>query len=120
MLVAAVLAAALLAGGTAQDTPSAPLAVPVTCATGPVERQYGGLTWLVFGCSNGGVIFGGKAETVASSSLFIWAPSADGYELTLETSLEDSAPLVAAATELAALTPADLQALIAAARDATH
>jgi|GEM_PF-6557448 len=120
MLVAAAIAAALLSGGTAQDTPPAPLAVPITCATGPVERVYGGLTWLVFGCSNGAVLFGGKPETVAASSLFMWAPSGDGYELTLESNLEDRAPLVDATTELAALTPTDLQALLAAARDATR
>ena len=125
MLVAALMAVALLSGGAAQDTatpPTAPTppAAPVVCDTGPVEREYGGLTWMVFGCSNGGVIFGGKPETAAASSMFVWAPSGDSFELTLESPLEDRAPLMAAATELAALTPADLEVLIAETRAATR
>ena len=115
MLVAAAIAAALLTGGAAQDTPSAP-PTTVTCASGPIEREYGGLSWLVFSCTNGGVVFGGKPETPASSSMFVWAPSANGYELTLETRLTDKTPLQAAQTELSALTVADLQALIAETR----
>lgn len=119
MLAAALIAATLLSGAS-QDPAAPPLTVPVTCNAGPVEREYGGLNWLVFACSNGGVVFGGKPETVAASSLFIWSPKGGGYELTLETGLADSAPLAAAATELGALTIADLQALITEARSAPH
>lgn len=112
MLVAAAIAAALLTGGTAQDAPSAP-PTATTCNTGPVEREYGGLPWLVFSCSNGGVVFGGKPGSPAGSSLFVWAPSAEGFSLTLETDLTDRAPLEAATAHLSALTVADLQALVA-------
>lgn len=120
MFVSTLMAVALLSGGTAQDaTPpeaATPPAVSVMCDAGPVEREYGGLTWMVYGCSNGGVIFGGAPETEAGSSVFVWAPSGDGFELTLESDLNDRAPLMAAAVELAALTPADLEALVAEAR----
>ena len=120
MLAAAVIAAALLSGAGQDPASPASLAVPVTCNAGPLEREYGGLTWLVFACSNGGVIFGGKPDTVAASSLFIWGPKGDGYELTLETGLEDRSPLADAETELGALTFADLQTLVAEARSAAR
>ncbi|WP_428151071.1 hypothetical protein [Brevundimonas sp.] len=119
MLAAALIAAALLSGAS-QDPALPALTVRVTCNAGPLEREYGGLNWLVFACSNGGVIFGGKPDTVAASSLFIWSPKGDGYELTLETGLEDRALLAPAETELGALTLADLQALITEARSASH
>ena len=113
MLIAAALVAAVLSAGAPQDTiPAAPEAV--SCGAGPIERQYGGLAWMVYGCSNGGVIFGGKPGTVAESSLFMWTPSGGGFELTLETGLTDAAPLAAAQAELAAMSLADLQALVAA------
>jgi hypothetical protein len=56
---------------------------PESCATGPVEKSYGGTTWLVASCSDGkSLVFVAKEGSKAAPFEFDLTNSGDGYDLT--------------------------------------
>ena len=56
---------------------------PAQCATGPVEKTYGGSVWLVGSCSDGkSLVFVAKEGSKAAPFEFDMMYSGDGYDLT--------------------------------------
>lgn len=56
---------------------------PESCATGPVEKTYGGTLWLVAGCSDGkSLVFVAKEGSPAAPFEFDLYYVGDGYDLT--------------------------------------
>jgi hypothetical protein len=56
---------------------------PESCAAGPVEKTYGGTTWLVASCSDGkSLVFVAKDGSKAAPFEFDLTYSGDGYDLT--------------------------------------
>jgi hypothetical protein len=56
---------------------------PEQCATGPVEKTYGGTAWLVASCSDGkSLVFVAKEGSKAAPFEFDLTFTGDGYDLT--------------------------------------
>ena len=56
---------------------------PEQCITGPVEKTYGGTTWLVASCSDGkSLVFVAKEGGKAAPFEFDLTFTGDGYDLT--------------------------------------
>src|ERR1700729_113054 len=56
---------------------------PAQCATGPVEKTYGGTVWLVVSCSDGkSLVFVPKEGSKAAPFEFDMTYTGDGYDLT--------------------------------------
>jgi hypothetical protein len=56
---------------------------PDQCATGPVEKTYGGTPWLVVSCSDGkSLVFVAKEGSKAAPFEFDLTFTGDGYDLT--------------------------------------
>jgi hypothetical protein len=55
---------------------------PDSCATGPVEKTYGGTPWLVASCSDGkSLVFVAKEGSQAAPFEFDLTYTGDGYDL---------------------------------------
>jgi hypothetical protein len=80
LLIPAALAIAVLSGCPAWAIEAGQ---PAQCATGPVEKTYGGLAWLVVSCSDGkSLVFVAKEGSKAAPFEFDMMYSGDGYDLT--------------------------------------
>ena len=56
---------------------------PESCAVGPIEKTYGGTTWLVASCSDGkSLVFIAREGSKAAPFEFDLIYSGDGYDLT--------------------------------------
>ena len=56
---------------------------PESCAAGPVEKTYGGTTWLVASCSDGkSLVFIARKGSPAAPFEFDLYHTGDGYDLT--------------------------------------
>jgi len=94
-------------------TESGQAAPAVTCRIGPIERTYGGIKWLVYGCDDKtSLVVVSEAGSPAMPFTFFFSQTNDGYQLhgggTGDKRLTD-----AAYKDLAALTASDIAALIA-------
>ena len=76
-LALAVLLATVAAPALAMDAKA-----PEQCITGPVEKTYGGTTWLVASCSDGkSLVFVAKEGGKAAPFEFDLTFTGDGYDL---------------------------------------
>ena len=86
---------------------------PESCATGPVEKTYGGSTWLVASCSDGkSLVFVAKEGSKAAPFEFDLTYTGDGYDLAGHGTGDHTAT-AAAYAELQKLTGNDVRALVA-------
>jgi hypothetical protein len=87
---------------------------PDRCATGPVEKSYGGTPWLVASCSDGkSLVFVAKAGSKAAPFEFDLTYTGDGYDLTGHGD-GDRKSTDAAYADLQKIKAADILALIQA------
>jgi hypothetical protein len=86
---------------------------PDSCATGPVEKSYGGSVWLVASCSDGkSLVFIAKDGSKAAPFEFDLTYTGDGYDLAGHGK-GDRKLTDAAYADLQKLTGKDVRALIA-------
>jgi hypothetical protein len=91
---------------------------PESCATGPIEKTYGGSTWLVASCSDGkSLVFVAKDGSKAAPFEFDLTYSGDGYDLTGHGD-GDRKLTDAAYADLQKIKAADILALIRATQKA--
>lgn len=106
--------AMLFLAGTASHALAIDPKAPDSCATGPVEKTYGGTPWLVVSCSDGkSLVFVAKEGSRAAPFEFDLTYANDGYDLTGHGD-GDRAATDAAYTELQKIKAADILALIKA------
>lgn len=85
---------------------------PAQCATGPVEKAYGGTVWLVASCSDGkSLVFVAKDGSKAAPFEFDMMYSADGWDLTGKGQ-GDRKATDAAYAELSKIGGAEVHALV--------
>ena len=86
---------------------------PESCATGPVEKTYGGSVWLVASCSDGrSLVFVAKDGSKAAPFEFDLTYTGDGYDLAGRGKGNREAT-AAAYADLQKLTAAQINALVA-------
>ena len=86
---------------------------PESCATGPIEKSYGGSVWLVASCSDGkSLVFVAKDGSKAAPFEFDLTYTGDGYDLTGHGK-GDRKATDAAYAELQKLTGTAVRALVA-------
>ena len=86
---------------------------PANCATGPIEKTYGGSTWLVASCSDGkSLVFVAKEGSKAAPFEFDLTYTGDGYDMT-GNGTGDRKATDAAYAELQKLTGTAVRALVA-------
>ncbi len=113
----AVLLAALLVLA-ASPALAADVKQPESCATGPVEKTYGGTVWLVASCSDGkSLVFIAKEGSKAAPFEFDLTYTGDGYDLTGHGT-GDRKLTDAAYAELTKLTGPAVRALVEGTRHA--
>ena len=87
---------------------------PESCATGPVEKTYGGTPWLVASCSDGkSLVFVAKEGSKAAPFEFDLTYTGNGYDLNGHGD-GDRKSTDAAYADLQKITGADILALIKA------
>ncbi len=85
---------------------------PAQCATGPVEKTYGGTVWLVVSCSDGkSLVFVAKEGSKAAPFEFDMMHTGDGYDLTGKGQ-GDRKATDAAYAELSKINGAQIRALV--------
>lgn len=85
---------------------------PAQCATGPIEKTYGGSVWLVASCSDGkSLVFVAKEGSKAAPFEFDMMYSADGWDLTGKGQ-GDRKATDAAYAELSKITGPQVHALV--------
>lgn len=85
----------------------------LSCNIGPLNKTYGGSSWLVYSCSDGKTLVAVAAKgSTAAPFHFIFAPDATGYDLKGEGSGNRKAT-DAAYKDLSAFSASDVRALIA-------
>jgi hypothetical protein len=85
---------------------------PAQCATGPIEKTYGGTVWLVASCSDGkSLVFVAKDGSKAAPFEFDMMYSADGWDLTGKGK-GDRKATDAAYAELSKISGAEVHALV--------
>ena len=85
---------------------------PAQCATGPVEKTYGGTVWLVASCSDGkSLVFVAKEGGKAAPFEFDMMYTGDGYDLTGKGQ-GDRKATDAAYAELSKISGAQVRALV--------
>jgi hypothetical protein len=83
---------------------------PLDCSIGPVDKTYGGTSWIVYGCRDGkSVVVVAAAGNPAGPFYFMFFPEADGYKLVGEGT-GDKKATQAAYDELSALLSAEFVA----------
>jgi hypothetical protein len=86
---------------------------PDSCATGPIEKTYGGSVWLVASCSDGkSLVFVAKNGSKAAPFEFDLTYTGDGYDLA-GRGKGDRKATDAAYAELQKLTGTAVRALVA-------
>ncbi|MDG1419028.1 MAG: hypothetical protein P8P99_14620 [Maricaulis sp.] len=89
----------------------------LNCDIGPIEREYGGNPWNVFGCSDGAsIVLVSTPESTAHPFYFIFSMADGSYRLTGEGNADQNATR-ATYDDLTALTVADILELIEATRE---
>lgn len=84
----------------------------LNCKIGPVEKTYGGTRWNVYGCDDKkSVVIVTAPGNPAMPFYFFFVPNAGGYQLHGEGT-GDKKATDAAYKDLAALTEADIAALV--------
>jgi len=85
---------------------------PESCATGPIEKTYGGSSWLVASCSDGkSLVFVAKEGSPAAPFEFDLYYTGNGYDLTGKGTGNRKATDIAYA-ELSKLTGSAIRALV--------
>jgi hypothetical protein len=85
---------------------------PAQCATGPIEKTYGGSLWLVASCSDGkSLVFVAKDGSKAAPFEFDMMYSKDGWDLTGKGK-GDRKATDAAYAELSKITGEQVHALV--------
>jgi hypothetical protein len=85
---------------------------PAQCATGPVEKTYGGSVWLVVSCSDGkSLVFVAKEGGKAAPFEFDMTYTGDGYDLSGKGQ-GDRKATDAAYAELSKITGPQVRALV--------
>ncbi len=108
-LIAALVLA--LSAAAAHAEPQAP--APLTCETGPVQRQFGGTDWLVYSCDDGrSMVVISASGNPASPFYFILTPLDGAYKIYGEGNGSKAAS-DAAGGDLARLQQDDLAKLLA-------
>jgi hypothetical protein len=93
---------------------------PAQCATGPVEKTYGGSVWLVVSCSDGkSLVFVAKEGSKAAPFEFDMMYSGDGYDLTGKGS-GDRKMTDAAYGDLSKITGTQVRALVEETQKTKH
>lgn len=92
---------------TAQTAP------PMDCTTGPITKTFGGSKWLVSSCAdNRTMTLMAISDSPAFPCFIVIAPSPEGYDIN-GRGKGDQQATEAAMAELAALSVADIHAMIA-------
>ncbi len=106
------------AAPAAQQAPAKGEAAPMNCSTGPLERTYGGASWLVVGCDDGKTLTFVAADGNPSVPFVIkMAPKDDSYSLTGDGT-GDAASAKAAFAEIQALSEGEVELLFEEVREA--
>ena len=93
---------------------------PEQCATGPIEKTYGGTPWLVASCSDGkSVVFVAKEDSKAAPFEFDLTFTGNDYDLAGHGK-GDSKLTAAAYADLQKLTGKDVLDLLNATKAAKH
>src|SRR5262249_29181983 len=107
ILTGFLISAALwcIAGAAAAQQPE------LSCTAGPINRTFGGSSWMVYGCNDGkSLVVVSDAKNPAAPFLFVLAWNKAGYSLSGEGSGSQAASS-GAFIELKALTPAQIESL---------
>jgi hypothetical protein len=136
LLAAAVLSAPAVASATVQDAPvttSAPApaadakaaaktdeAPKLNCATGPIQKTFGGQPWLVVGCDDGKTLtFVAAQGNPSAPFVILMSPKDDGYALTGDGE-GDEAAAKAAFADIQALSAGEVGLLFEELRQAAN
>lgn len=91
---------------------------PLACEVGPVEREYGGSDWLVYGCSDErSFVLVSSPDSPANPFVFMFLFADESYRIRGEGNGDQHATS-AAFEELSKLTPAEISDIVSMINDA--